>query len=70
MRPKFCQWGVCGVRRWLRIGVEPIQIACLVSELRLFLFGSARFTPKSLNPTMGHRLPVTALALSARRRAG
>ena len=45
--PDFCQWGVCSPRRWLRVGVGPIQIARFVSELRPFLSGSARFVPTS-----------------------
>ena len=41
--------GVCSPRRWLHVGVGPIQIARFVSELRPFLSGSARFAPKSLD---------------------
>ena len=47
--PDFCQRGVCSPRRWLRLGVGPVQIARFVAELRPFSSGSARFAPKSLD---------------------
>merc|ERR1712212_1116306 len=47
--PDFCQRGVCSPRRWLRLGVGPVQIARFVAELRPFSSGSARFSPKSLD---------------------
>ena len=47
--PDFCRRGVFSPRRWLRLGVGPIQIARFVSKLCPFSSGSARFAPKSLD---------------------
>ena len=34
--PIFCHRGICSPRRWLRVGVGPIQVTHFISDLRPF----------------------------------
>ena len=65
--PFFCQRGARNPRRWLRFGTFGSILRFFVSELRPFSRGEpGRRAQKSYpTPLWGHRLPVTALALSA-----
>ena len=68
----FWQSGARNPRRWLRFGTFGSSVRLFVSELRPFSRGEpGRRAQKSYpTPLWGHRLPVTALALSARRPFG
>ena len=70
--PVFWQSGARNPRRWLRFGTFGSSVRLFVSELRPFSRGEpGRRAQKSYpTPLWGHRLPVTALALSARRPFG
>ena len=65
--PVFCQRGVRNPRRWLRFGTNVSSLRLFVPELRPFSWGEPGRRSKKSSPTplWGHRLPVTALALSA-----
>ena len=64
----FWQSGARNPRRWFRFGTFGSILRFFVSELRPFSRGEpGRRAQKSYpTPLWGHRLPVTALALSAR----
>ena len=64
----FWQSGARNPRRWFRFGTFGSILRFFVSELRPFSWGEpGRRAQKSYpTPLWGHRLPVTALALSAR----
>ena len=70
--PVFWQSGARNPRRWFRFGTFGSSVRLFVSELRPFSRGEpGRRAQKSYpTPLWGHRLPVTALALSARRPFG
>ena len=65
----FWQSGARNPRRWFRFGTFGSIVRFFVSELRPFSWGEPGRRAKKSYPTplWGHRLPVTALALSARR---
>ena len=65
--PVFWQRGARNPRRWFRFGTFGSIVRFFVSELRPFSRGEpGRRAQKSYpTPLWGHRLPVTALALSA-----
>ena len=66
--PVFWQSGARNPRRWFRFGTFGSSVRLFVFELRPFSRGEpGRRAQKSYpTPLWGHRLPVTALALSAR----
>ena len=70
--PVFWQRGARNPRRWFRFGTFGSIVRFFVSELRPFSWGEPGRRAKKSYPTplWGHRLPVTALALSARRPFG
>ena len=70
--PVFWQSGARNPRRWFRFGTFGSSVRLFVSELRPFSRGEpGRRAQKSYpTPLLGHRLPVTALALSAPRPFG
>ena len=70
--PVFWQSGARNPRRWFRFGTFGSIVRFFVSELRPFSWGEPGRRAKKSYPTplWGHRLPVTALALSARRPFG
>ena len=65
--PVFWQRGARNPRRWFRFGTFGSIVRFFVSELRPFSWGEPGRRAKKSYPTplWGHRLPVTALALSA-----
>ena len=68
----FCQRGVRNPWHWFCFETFGSIVRLFVSEFRPFSWGEPgrRAEKSSPTPLWGHRLPVTALALSARRPCG
>ena len=67
METCFLHWNLVSPGRYANFETNGSSLRLFVPELRLFSWGESgrRFKKSSPTPLWGHRLPVTALALSA-----